>query len=57
MLLYRYFPAAIPALLAAAPAYASEGTQLPEPSSLFLLGLGVAGVVIGRQLSAKKHRD
>lgn len=57
MLLFRYIPAALPALLAAAPAYASGGTQLPEPSSMFLLGMGVAGVIVGRQLSSKKNKD
>ncbi|MCJ2179725.1 PEP-CTERM sorting domain-containing protein [Novosphingobium sp. 2580] len=57
VIFFRYFPAALPALLTAAPAGASAGTPLPEPSGLFLLGLGVAGVIVGRQLSSRKNSD
>lgn len=41
-----------------APAWAGSGSvALPEPSALFLLGLGVAGVAIGRKFSSKRPRD
>lgn len=40
------------------PAFAAEGSvALPEPSALLLLGLGVAGVAIGRRFSSKRPRD
>ncbi len=57
MLISKYLPALVPALLVAAPAHASGGTPLPEPSSLFLLSMGVAGVIIGRHLSSKRRQD
>lgn len=57
VLFFRYFLAVLPALLVAAPAHASGGVQLPEPSGLFLLSLGVAGVIVGRRLSSKKDKD
>lgn len=57
MLAFRYLPALVAALVSATPAYASGGTPLPEPSSLFLLGMGVAGVVVGRRFSRKRHQD
>lgn len=53
----KFLPALVPALLAAAPAHASGGTPLPEPSGLFLLSMGVAGVIIGRRLSSKRRED
>lgn len=40
--------------LAPMPAFAAEATRLPEPSGLFLLAMGVAGVVIGRRFSRKR---
>lgn len=41
-----------------APALAASGSvALPEPSALLLLGLGVAGVAIGRRFSSKRPRD
>lgn len=53
---FRYWPALIPAFLAA-PASASAGLPLPEPNSLFLLGVGVVGVIVGRRLSSKDPQD
>ena len=32
----------------------AAGTPLPEPSNLALFGLGLAGLVIGRRLAAKR---
>ena len=40
-------------LLGAAPAYAASSIALPEPGTLTLLTLGVAGLVIGRQAARK----
>lgn len=55
MLFIRYFPMLFAATVVASPAYASAGgVALPEPSGLLLLGLGVAGVVVGRRFSRKK---
>lgn len=40
------------------PANAAEGSvALPEPSALLLLGMGIAGVAIGRRFSSKRPRD
>ena len=58
VLLSRYLPALALVLFAADPALASGGgTPLPEPSGLLLLGLGIAGVAIGRRLSSRRERD
>lgn len=38
----------------AGPALAASGTSIPEPNDLLLLGLGLAGLIIGRQASRKK---
>lgn len=43
---------------AASPAWAGTGSiALPEPSALLLLGMGIAGVAIGRRFSSKRPRD
>ena len=36
-------------LLAASPAWASGGMEIPEPTDITLLALGLAGVIIGRR--------
>lgn len=53
----RYLPTLIAALFVAVPVHASDGIPLPEPSSLFLLGMGITGVVVGRRFSRRKGED
>lgn len=53
----KYLPAFLPAAVASSPAHAAGGIPLPEPSSMLLFGLGVAGVAIGRKLSSKRRED
>lgn len=54
MLRSRFLLTAVPAFLASVPAHAATGTPLPEPSGLFLLGIGVAGVIVGRRFANRK---
>ncbi|AXB77554.1 PEP-CTERM sorting domain-containing protein [Novosphingobium sp. P6W] len=54
MKIFRYLPALVPFFALSSPAYAAGGIPLPEPSSMFLLAMGVAGVAIGRKLSSKR---
>jgi hypothetical protein len=44
-------------VLLARPAMAQVGTPLPEPSSTVLLGIGIAGLLIGRRFARKKADD
>lgn len=58
----RFLPtfllAAVATFASTVPAMAGTGSvPLPEPSALFLLTLGVAGVAIGRKFSSKRPRD
>ena len=43
--------------LAPLPAHAADAITLPEPSGLVLLGIGVAGVWLGRRFSRGKTGD
>ena len=45
---------ALLALATSAPAWASNGTAVPEGSQLTLFALGVLGVVIGRRASMSR---
>ncbi|HUD30345.1 MAG TPA: PEP-CTERM sorting domain-containing protein [Novosphingobium sp.] len=57
MKILSYLPALAPTVLASSPAYAAGGIPLPEPSSMFLLALGVVGVAVGRRFSSKRGED
>lgn len=50
-------PLVLPLALAASPAWAASTIPLPEPSSAFLMALGMAGVLIGRRLSTKTPKE
>lgn len=43
-------------LCGVSPAFADTSSAVPEPSTLMLFGLGVAGVIIGRE-GGRKRRD
>ena len=47
---------ALAALVSAAPAWAEDGTAVPEGSHLTLFALGLLGVIIGRRASMKAQR-
>ena len=48
---------ALAALASVAPAWANDGTAVPEGSHLTLFALGLLGVIIGRRASMKRKRD
>lgn len=50
----RSLPPLLILLMAATPAHAWAGIQIPEPSNLALFALGLIGVAVGRRLS--RHR-
>jgi hypothetical protein len=48
---------ALLALAADAPAMASNGISIPDPSAATLLALGVLGLIIGRQGGRRPPKD
>lgn len=44
-------------LFAATPAMASASSAVPEPNNLVLLGMGVAGLIMGRRAARRRPRD
>jgi VIT1/CCC1 family predicted Fe2+/Mn2+ transporter len=58
--LRKAWPQVLIALLmlgADAPALASDGFAIPDPSALTLLGLGVLGLIIGRSSGKRPPKD
>jgi hypothetical protein len=47
---------ALAALLSAMPAWAQDGTAVPEGSHLTLFALGLLGVIVGRRASISAQR-
>jgi hypothetical protein len=47
---------ALVALLSAVPAWAEDGTAVPEGSHLTLFALGLLGVIVGRRASIAAQR-
>ena len=47
---------ALVALLSAAPAWAEDGTAVPEGSHLTLFALGLIGVIVGRRAAISAQR-
>jgi hypothetical protein len=47
---------ALTALLSSAPAWAEDGTAVPEGSHLTLFALGLLGVIVGRRASITAQR-
>ena len=47
---------AVVALLSAAPAWAQDGTAVPEGSHMTLFALGLIGVIVGRRASINAQR-
>jgi hypothetical protein len=43
-------------LVSSAPAWAQDGTAVPEGSNLTLFALGLLGVIVGRRASMKAKR-
>lgn len=51
------FAALIAFAFSAEPVHAGGFASVPEPSNLTLFGLGLLGIVIGRQAARRRTRD
>lgn len=49
--------AAVLCLGAASPAFAANGQSIPEPSTLALLAMGAAGLIIGRRAAKRPPEE
>ncbi|MFZ1741698.1 MAG: PEP-CTERM sorting domain-containing protein [Pontixanthobacter sp.] len=47
---------AIILMMISTPAAAWSGAQIPEPSNIALFGLGLTGLLIGRQVAKRKRK-
>ena len=47
-------PIALWALIWSVPAGAQAGTAVPEPSNLAIFGIGLVGLIIGRQAAKRR---
>lgn len=50
------FPIVLATLVSATPAWAQNGTAVPEGSHLTLFALGVLGVIVGRRAAISAQR-
>lgn len=46
----------LPLLAASAPLYAADGVQIPEPSNMALMALGLTGLIVGRYAAKSKNK-
>lgn len=51
---FRFAGWALAVALAASPAVAAGGIEIPEPSDPWLFALGVVGLLVGRHAARKK---
>ncbi len=43
-------------LAVVAPLYSGEGIEIPEPSNMALMAMGLVGLIVGRQTAKNKRR-
>ena len=53
----RLCAAVILGVSTAVPAHANGSVQLPDPGGVTLLSLGLAGLIIGRRVAARKREE
>jgi len=49
--LSKFVSATVISMALAAPAFATDGTSVPEPNMIAMLSLAMAGVLIGRRMA------
>jgi hypothetical protein len=55
--MFTRLPPALLMLAAATPAWAGDGTAVPEGSQLTLFALGLLGVIVGRRASMRRSKE